>query len=257
MIRNRSAIVGIAHTEYVRSIGRSERETAREVALGALADAGLAARDVDGMFYVEGQEGEATDLARRLGVDRLRAWSATSGGGGAACGPVVQAATAIASGLCEVAVAYRARNRGAVGGRPWAPTAEAVAGWGAFQVPYGLVNPVQMIAFTARRYLHEFAAPSDCFERVSVAQRRYASKNPAAYFRDPISVDDVLASRMIADPLHLLECCMISDGGGAVVIASPEVARDTRKPPVWIIGSGEAITYTETGSSEAHTSDLQ
>ena len=77
MIRNRSAIVGIAHTEYVRSIGRSERETAREVALGALADAGLAARDVDGIFYVEGQEGEATDLARRLGVDRLRSVGVT------------------------------------------------------------------------------------------------------------------------------------------------------------------------------------
>ncbi|MEE2665614.1 MAG: lipid-transfer protein [Myxococcota bacterium] len=241
MIRNRSAIVGIAHTEYVRSIGRSERETAREVALGALADAGLAARDVDGIFYVEGQEGEATDLARRLGVDRLRAWSATSGGGGAACGPVVLAATAIASGLCEVAVAYRARNRGAVGGRPWAQTAEAVAGWGAFQVPYGLVNPVQMIAFTARRYLHEFAAPSDCFARVSVAQRRYASKNPAAYFRDPISVDDVLASRMIADPLHLLECCPENDGACAVVVTTTERARDCAQVPANILGVAQGM----------------
>ena len=80
MIRNRTAIVGIAQTEYVRAIGRSERETAHEVASGALLDAGIERRDVDGIFYVEGQSGEATDLARRLGVERLRSWSATSGG---------------------------------------------------------------------------------------------------------------------------------------------------------------------------------
>jgi len=241
MIRNRSAIVGIAQTEYVRSIGRSERETAREVALGALADAGLAARDVDGIFYVEGQLGEATDLARRLGVDRLRAWSATSGGGGAACGPVVQAAIAVASGLCEVAVAYRARNRGAVGGRPWTKTSEAVEGWNAFQAPYGLVNPVHTIAFTARRYLHEFGAPPESFARVSVAQRRYAGKNPSAYFRDPISVEDVLASRMIADPLHLLECCPENDGACAVVITTSERARDCAQVPASILGVAQGV----------------
>ena len=126
MIRDRSAIVGIAQAEYTRAIGRSERETAHEVAIGALADAGLTRRDVDGIFYVEGQSGEATDLARRLGAPRLRAWSATSGGGGAACGPVVHAAISVASGMFEVAIAYRARNPGAVGGRPWAKTAGSV-----------------------------------------------------------------------------------------------------------------------------------
>ena len=84
MIRNRTAIVGLGHTEYVRTIGRSELETAHEVSLAALGDAGLSPRDVDGIFYVEGQSGGATDLARRLGVDHLSAWAGIAGGGGAA-----------------------------------------------------------------------------------------------------------------------------------------------------------------------------
>jgi len=241
MIRNRTAIVGMGQTEYVRTIGRSEEQTAHEVSLAALRDAGIAPRDVDGIFYVEGQSGGATDLARRLGVDHLSAWAGTAGGGGAACGPVVHAATAVASGLCEVAIAYRARNRGAVGGRPWTKTAAAIEGWNAFQAPYGLVNPVHTIAFTARRYLHEFAAPEECFARVSVAQRRYASKNPAAYFRDPITVEDVLESRMISDPLHLLECCPENDGACAVVVTSAERARDCAQPPALIRGVAQGV----------------
>jgi acetyl-CoA acetyltransferase len=236
MIRNRTAIVGIGHTEYVRTIGRTEDQTAYEVSRAALADAGIAPREVDGIFYVEGQSGGANDLGRRLGVDHLSAWSGTEGGGGAACGPVVQAATAVASGLCEVAIAYRARNRGAVGGRPWAKTTSAIGGWNAFQAPHGLVNPVQTIAFTANRYLHEFNAPEECFARVSVAQRGYASKNPAAYFREPITVEDVMNSRMISDPLHLLECCPENDGACAVVVTSAARARDCAQPPALIRG---------------------
>jgi acetyl-CoA acetyltransferase len=138
-------------------------------------------------------------------------------------------------------VAYRARNRGAVGGRPWTKTGDEVGGLNAFQAPYGLVNPVHTIAFTARRYLHEFGAPPECFARVSVAQRRYASKNPAAYFRDPISVEDVLASRMIADPLHLLECCPENDGACAVVITTAERARDCAQPPARILGVAQGM----------------
>ena len=241
MIKNRTAIVGLGQTEYVRTIGRSELETAHEVSLSALADAGLSPQEVDGIFYVEGQSGGATDLARRLGVDQLSAWAGVAGGGGAACGPVVHAATAVASGLCEVAIAYRARNRGVVGGRPWAKTEAAIEGWNAFQAPYGLVNPVQTIAFTARRYLHEFGAPEECFARVSVAQRRYASQNPAAYFREPISVEDVLSSRMISDPLHLLECCPENDGACAVVVTSAERARDCAQPPVRIRGVAQGV----------------
>jgi acetyl-CoA acetyltransferase len=176
MIRDKAAIVGIGQTEYMHRIGRSERQTAHEASRAALADAGLSARDVDGIFYVEGQSGQATDLARRLGAPNLRSWAAASGGGGAACAPVVHAAMAIASGMCEVAIAYRARNRGAVGGRPWAKTSSLVGGQAAFENPHGFVNPVHMQAFMARRYLFETRAPEETFARVSVAQRRATTR---------------------------------------------------------------------------------
>ena len=241
MIRDKTAIVGIGQTEYVRRIGRSERQTAHEASLAALEDAGLTARDVDGIFYVEGQSGEATDLARRLGAPNLRSWAGASGGGGAACAPVVHAAMAIASGMCEVAIAYRARNRGAVGGRPWAKTSGRVSGQAAFENPHGFVNPVHMQAFMARRYLFESRAPKDAFARVSVAQRRYASHNPVAYFRDPITIEDVLESRMIADPLHLLECCPENDGACAVVLTTAERARDCPHTPAWVSGVAQGV----------------
>ena len=241
MVKDKAAIVGIGHTEYVRRSDRSERENAHEASLKALADAGLSAQDVDGIFYVEGQTGEAIDLGRRLGVGNLRSWASASGGGGAACATVVHAAMAIASGMCEVAIAYRARNRGAVGGRPWAKTGNVVEGAAAFQSPQGLVNPVHTQAFVARRYLHEFKAPEDCFARVSVAQRRYASNNPTAYFRDPITVEDVFASRMISDPLHLLECCPENDGACAVVLTTAERAKDGPHVPAWVSGVAQGV----------------
>jgi len=156
----------------------------------------------------------------------------------------VWAANAVSSGMCDVALAYRARNRGTPGGRPWAKTGNRVPGLGAFEIPYGLVSPVQQVAVKARRYLHEFGAPEECFARVSVAHRANAARNPLAYFREPITVDDVLGSRMIADPLHLLEVCPETDGAAAVVITTADRARDLRHPPVHITavaqGSGDA-----------------
>jgi len=200
---------------------------------------------VDGMFYVEGQGGSVNELARRLGAPNLRAHASTTGGGGAACAPVVWAATAVASGRCEVALAYRARNRGAVGGRPWAKTGAELDGQRAFEVPSGLVNPVHTQAFMARRYLHEFGAPEETFARVGVAQRANASLNPRAYFQDPITVQDVMDSRMIADPLHLLDCCPENDGACAVVVTGAERARDCDKTPALISGVAQ-------GTGERH-----
>ena len=241
VIRDKAAIVGIGHTEYVRAIGRSERETAHEASRAALSDAGLDAYDVDGIFYVEGQSGQAADLGRRLGVRNLRSWAAAGVGGGAACAPVVHAAMAIASGMCEVAIAYRARNRGTIGGRPWAKTSNLVSGQAAFESPHGFISPVQMQAFMARRYLYETRAAEETFAHVSVAQRRYAVQNPAAYFRDPITIDDVLESRMIADPLHLLECCPENDGACAVVLTTAERARDCPHTPAWVSGVAQGV----------------
>src|SRR5690606_3428422 len=126
----------------------------------------------------------------------------------------------------QVAVAYRARNRGAKTARPWAKTEQSVGAHKQYDSPYGLVVPAQQIALIGRRYLHEFSAPAESFARVAVAQRAHAVHNPRATFRDPITVQDVFASRMIADPLHLLECCPESDGACAVVVTRSARADD-------------------------------
>ncbi|MEX0799950.1 MAG: lipid-transfer protein [Dehalococcoidia bacterium] len=243
MIRDRTAIAGIGTTEYVRDIGRTELETALEAIRAALDDAGLAARDVDAIFKIEtpGEEPNSElEVARNLGVPNLRAWGGAGYGGGGACAPVVQAALAIASGMASVAVGFRSRNRGS-GGRPWARAGARVGGTAAFELPYGLVGPVQQIAIVARRYMHDYGATPEQFARVAVAQRANAARNPRAFFRDPITVEDVLSSRMIADPLHLLDCSLETDGACAVVVTSAERARDLKRPPVLISGAAQGM----------------
>ncbi|MCH8815677.1 MAG: lipid-transfer protein [Chloroflexi bacterium] len=243
MIRDKTAIVGIGTTEYVRDIGRPELQTALEAIRAALDDAGLTATDIDAIFKIEtpGEEPNSElEVARNLGVPNLRAWGGAGYGGGAACAPVVHAAMTIATGMADVAVAFRSRNRGS-GGRPWARTGARVPGIGAFEIPYGLVGPVQQLALVTRRYMHEYGATSEQFARVAVAQRACASKNPRAYFREPITVDDVISSRMIADPLHLLDCSLETDGACAVIVTSAERARDLKQPPAYIMGVSQGM----------------
>lgn len=238
MLRDETAIAGIGTTAYAKDLGRSELESALEAVQAALDDAGLSARDVDAIYKFDDPGNNELELARNLGVQNLRAWGAIGWGGGATCGPVIHAAMAVATGLASVAVAFRARHRGS-GGRPWARTEQRVAGHPAFEAPYGLISPAQQNAMLARRYMHEYGATSEQFARVAVTQRRNAMRNPRALFRDAISVDDVLSSRMIADPLHLLDCCLETDGACAAVITTAARARDLKRSPVLIAGAAQ------------------
>lgn len=249
-----AAVVGIGETEFARNIGRSELRTALESCWKALEDAGLDASEVDGIFQVEGQVGEPWDLARRLALPNLRAWGTMGEGGGAACGPVIQAALAVSSGMCDVALAYRARNRGSAG-RPWAATEARLTDHRAYDMPSGLVSPVQQIAMMARRYLYEAGATGTALARVSVAHRAHAVPNPRAVFREPITVDDVLSSRMISDPLHLLDCCPESDGACAVVVTSAARARDLRQTPAHIRGVAQGVGHRTMHMTNLHAPD--
>ena len=241
--RDRTAIVGIGTTEYVKNIGRSELETSLEAIHQALEDAGLTPTEVDALYKIEtpGEDGNSElNVARNLGANNLRAWGGFGYGGGGACAPVVYAAMAVATGMASVAVAFRARNRGS-GVRPWSKTGARVRDTGAFEAPYGLVSPVQQLALVTRRYMHEYGATPEQFARVSVVQRSNASRNPRAFFRDPITVEDVLSSRMIADPLHLLDCSLETDGACAVVVTSADRARDLKQPPAYISGASQGM----------------
>jgi len=252
-LRDRAAIVGIGATEFSRNIGRSEQQTVLDAIHNAANDAGIQASEIDGIFRVDIDSNAEPDLARSLGIKNLRSWASYWGGGAAACAPVGGAALAVAAGLCKTAVAIRSRNRGS-GGRPWAKEGGAprMTGPKAFEFPYGLFSPVAWIALAARSYMHRYGATSEQFARVAVMQRANAVHNPNALQRKPITVDDVLNSRMIADPMHLLDCCPEHDAAMAVIVTSTERARDLKQPPALVAGFAQGSN----GRSGLHMSGI-
>jgi len=244
-LSGRAAIAGIGATEFSKDSGRSELQLSVEAILAALADCGLSPGDVDGLvtFTMDGSSEIA--VARELGLGELRFFSRVSYGGGAACGTVQQAVMAVATGVADVVVCYRGFNErsGQRFGRTavWANAQANTNGLdNAWTYPHGLTTPAATVAMQARRYLHEYGATSEDFGRVAVADRLHASTNPAAFFYGrPITLADHQASRMIADPLHLLDCCQESDGAVALVVVSAERARDLRQPPAQVLAAAQ------------------
>jgi acetyl-CoA acetyltransferase len=240
MISGTAAIVGIGATEFSKDSGRSELQLAAEAVRAALADAAIPPSEVDGLvtFAMDGNDEIA--IARELGMGELRFFSRIGYGGGAACATVQQAAMAVATGIADVVVCYRALNERS--GRRFGqvsraavttPTSSGVDnGW---HYPMGLGTPAATVAMVARRYLHTYGATSEDFGRVAVADRRHAATNPHAWFyQRPITLADHQASRWIAEPLRLLDCCQESDGAVAVVVTGPARARDTPHRPAVI-----------------------
>ena len=237
MIGGVAAIAGIGATEFSKDSGRSELRLAAEAVQAALADAGLQPSEVDGLVTFTMDSNAEVAVARELGIGELRFFSQIGYGGGAACATVQQAAMAIAAGTAEVVVCYRALNErsgrrfGQVAvGAVRMPTSSGIDnGW---HYPMGLGTPAAMVAMMAKRYMHTYGATSEDFGVVTVADRRHAAANPAAWFyQRPITLADHQASRWIVEPLRLLDCCQESDGAVAVVVTSLERARDLRRPP--------------------------
>jgi 17-hydroxy-3-oxo-4-pregnene-20-carboxyl-CoA lyase len=215
-----AAIVGIGATEFSKDSGRSELRLAVEAVGAALADAGLSPSDVDGLVTFSMDANAEIAVARELGIPELSFFSRVPYGGGAACATVQQAAMAVATGVAEVVVCYRAFNERS--GRRFGRVSTEAASSGVdngWHYPMGLATPAATVAMFARRYMHEFGATSEDFGRVAVADRRHAATNPNAWFYGrPITLADHQASRWIAEPLRLLDCCQESDG--AVVMNS-------------------------------------
>jgi acetyl-CoA acetyltransferase len=244
-LSGRAAIAGIGATEFSKDSGRSELRLAAEAARAALADAGLEPSDVDGLvtFTMDGNAEIA--LARELGVPELTFFSRINYGGGAACATVQQAAMAVATGIAEVVVCYRAFNERS--GHRFGQVSTAAASMptssgldNAWSYPMGLGTPAATVAMFARRYMHTYGATSEDFGRVAVADRRHAATNPNAWFHGrPITLEEHQASRWVAEPLHLLDCCQESDGGVALVVTSAERARDLPAPPALITGAAQ------------------
>jgi acetyl-CoA acetyltransferase len=248
-IGGKASIVGIGATEFSKDSGRSEMSLASEAVAAAIADAGLKPSDVDGMVTYSTDNNPDIEIARHVGIGGLRHFSRVHYGGGAACGTIVMAAMAVATGVADVVVCYRAFNErsgrrfgAGVQDLPLAATAErAQFSW---TTPFGLLTPASWVAMVARRYMHLYGATSEDFGRVAVAGRRHAANNPAAWFyQQPVTLEDHQNSRWIVDPLHLLDCCQESDGGQALIVTSAERARDLPNKPAMVVagaqGAGE------------------
>ena len=244
-LSGKAAIVGIGATEYSKDSGRSELRLAAEAVAAAIADAGLTPEDVDGLTSFTMDSNSESAVARSVGIPRLKFFSRINFGGGAACATVQQAAMAVATGVADVVVAYRAFNErsatrfGQVStALAGAPTSSGVdASW---SYPHGLGTPASQVAMVARRYMHVYGATSADFGRVAVADRKHAAVNPAAFFYGkPITLEDHQQSRWIAEPLHLLDCCQESDGGIAIVVTSAERAKDLPNKPVVIAAAAQ------------------
>jgi len=239
-----------------------------DVARGALADAGLAKDDIDGYFCAGDAPGlGTTTVAEYLGL-KLRHVDSTECGGSAPILHVAHAAEAIAAGRCNVALITLA-------GRPRAAMAEAQAKAAAaavaagkdpktvrpplalrppdpdapelpFELPYGAATQ-NLYAIVARRHMHEFGTTSEQLAWIKVAASHHAQHNPNAMLRDVVTVADVVNSPMVSDPLHRLDCCVMSDGGGALIVARPEIAKQLKRPLVKVRGTGEAPKHAMGG----------
>ena len=244
-LSGKAAIAGIGATEFSKESGRSELQLTVEAVQAALADCGLTPQDVDGLTTFTMDTSSEIAVARELGIPELRFFSRINFGGGAACGTVQQAAMAVATGVADVVVAYRGFNErsGARFGQVSIAAATQVNTNGldnAWTYPFGLGTPAATVAMQARRYMHEYGATSEDFGRVAVADRRHAATNPNAFFHGkPITLEEHQASRMIVDPLHLLDCCQESDGAVALVITSAERARDLAQKPAVITAAAQ------------------
>jgi acetyl-CoA acetyltransferase len=237
-VRARSAIVGAAETTRIGVVpDMSALEMHAESARLAVDDAGMKMSDVDG---VAAAGLSPIAVAHYLGIAPTYV-DATTVGGCSFLLHVRHAAAAISAGLCEVVlITHGESGRSRVGMPP--RVADPTSPQGQFEAPFGTLGPPTMFPMGVLRYMKEFGLTHEQLASVAVAQRMWAANVPRAMFRDPLTVEDVLASRLIAYPMHLLECCLVTDGGGALVVTSAERARSMPgpKPPVYVLGTGEA-----------------
>ena len=240
-LRGKVALVGAAQTAVGALPGRSPMELCVEAALGALADAGLAKGDVDGVVTCNAMAQpllyHAEAFAEYLQIFP-RYCMAVGAGGGTALSILHHAASAIVTGMAEIVLIAMADSLRSGLNREQAMRMQSATGHPQFEQPYGATVPAYY-ALIAQAHRHEFGTTSEQLAEIAVAARAHAALNPGAQMREPITVDDVLASRPIADPLRLLDCSLVSDGGAAVIMSGAERARDLARDPVYLLGVGE------------------
>ena len=238
-LRGRAAIAGVAESHLGEvGPGVTPLDLIGEATAAALSDAGVDKAEVDGLFTASSHYNLPTlSVAEYLGI-RPRYSDATNIGGSSFVAHLLHAALAIEAGLCSTAlIVYGSTQRSDTGAL--VSRSELLE----HEAPFRPRYPVTMYALAAARHMHDFGTTSEQLAEIAVAARGWANLNPRAFARGPLSVDDVLGSRMVSSPLHVRDCCLVTDGGGAVVVTSAERARDLRRPPVHLLGAGEATSH--------------
>jgi acetyl-CoA acetyltransferase len=252
-VSRRVAIVGAALSDCGRVDDKTNFQLNYQASSRALADAGLTRDDVDGYASTNVGVMPPVELAEYLGLRPT--WVDSTGVGGATWELMAEhAASAIAEGAAEtVVISYGSTTRADLKkGRRTANLNFGNRGPVQFDAPFGH-SIIAKYAMSTRRHMLEFGTTLEQLAEIAVAARFNAKDNPEAYYRDPITVEEVLSAPMMADPLTTRQCCIRSDGGGAVVLTSEERARDCAKAPVWILGAGEAISHTTMSEWEDFT----
>lgn len=243
-LKDSCAVAGLGYTVQGKVPDRSAISFYLEASRNALGDAGLSVQDIDGIITQPcptDPRVTAFSLAQELGIS-LRFGADQQLHGASSCAIIQHAAMAVNAGLCDYCLCAfadtsRSASRGG-GGNIYQRAAGTDAAYGMFGVAAGY-------ALIARRYMHEYGVTSRQFGAVAVAFRQHASLNPIAEMRQPITIEDHQSSRWVVEPLHLFDCCLVSDGGRALIVTSAERARNLKQPPVYIMGMGQGHPFTE------------
>ena len=241
----RIAIVGVAESDYGRVPHMTEMQLHAQALQRVLVDSGLRKEDIDGVFCSSHTLAMPTVMLCEYVQLFPRYTDSTSIGGSSFEAHLNHVVAAIRAGKCEVALISYASNQLSSRGRMIGTGARpATIPEATYESPYGNTL-VGAYAMAARRHMHQYGTTSEQLAEIAVVTRRHASLNPLAMYRDLITVQDVLNSRMIANPLHLLDCCIVSDGGGAILVTTEERAKDLKQPPIYVLGSSESHTHAQ------------
>jgi acetyl-CoA acetyltransferase len=239
-LRGQAAIVGAALAGLGEAPGRSSEEIAVEASVKALAEAGLTTRHVDAVFG--SLPGNANPLSALLIAEMLgiqpKFTDNNRTGGSTFLSYTLMAAMALREGLCETALIFYGSNQRTASGK----LISSVKPF-AYEAPYAPIFPATSYALAASRHMHEYGTTREQLAAVAVAARAWANLNPEAFMRGPLSVADVLASRMVSSPLTVRDCCLVTDGGAALVMTTAARARDLPMKPVYLLGAAAATTH--------------
>ncbi|HZW45883.1 MAG TPA: thiolase [Microvirga sp.] len=239
-LRGRAAIVGIGNTKRWNAPGRTPFDQLQEAAILALEDCGLTLKDVDGLFCAISSSGlPVLNVAERLGIS-VRHADGTMVGGASFLFHLQSAVAALENGLCDVALICYGSNQLSAGGRLVSmPDPQP------YEAPYRPRYPISSYALAAQRHMHDYGTTREILADVALAARAWANLNPDAYARGPLAREEVLSSRMVSDPITRADCCLVTDGGAALVVTRADRARDLAEKPAYILGTGVAVSHRQ------------